>query len=143
MKHAIIFNIPLLLLFTACSETIHPTNDQLIIKEANVSLTPNKKSIYINDHKFILLDNEFKKGKRVFNLSNKEKGRIKGSIVVVATNEMRLSATVKKIADKTFLIIPQPGESLQQLYDKLKIDEQYTTVELQIDYSPMSSAPVK
>lgn len=141
MKHTILFSLTLFLLI-ACSETIQSTNDQPVIKKVKTtSVISNKKSININGHKFILLDNKLEKGNKVFNLLTKEKGAIKGSIVVVTNNVMKLSKTVTKIAENTFMKTPDKGQSLQQLYNQLKSDPQYKTVELQIDYSPISTAP--
>ena len=98
------------------------------------------RSVYLNNQKFKLLSAEVIKGAEVYNLSIKEMGRIKGTIVIV-TKQLSSSMVANKIALDTYRLTPKKGQTLSALYKELIADENNKTVELEIDYSPISKAP--
>jgi len=108
-----------------------------VIEKMNAS-----KTLRINNQEFKLLSEVFQKGAKVFNTHLKEPGTVKGTIVVVTT-EQSLPPTVtgQKIAANTFRLAPNSGQSLLSFYGELTKDNAYSTVELEIDYSPFTSAP--
>jgi len=110
------------------------------IKKKLTNTVNNGKSIWMNRQKFKLLSDEITKGAKVYNLSIKEIGIIKGTIVVV-TKPLTSLVGAKKIAKNTFRLTPVKGQKLKTLYEISIKDNRFTTVELEIDYSPISQAP--
>jgi hypothetical protein len=110
---------------------------------ASPKLATNKgQSKALNGVKFILTDGIVEKGAQVYNTSMNEPGVVKGSVVVVLARAGVLDKsqfkTVTKIADKTFRLWPLKQEDLYKNYQKLASDSNYSTVEIEVDYSPIS-----
>jgi len=155
MNKKIMVMAPLVILLAACgsnSDKTSSNNKATKEKILESKMTPPKKIIngsipvqkyvHLNNQKFKLLTQEVMIAGRVFNLSTQEKGIIKGSIVVVTKSFTSIPAvSSKKIAKDTFRLTPDDKKALHQLYKNLIKDEKYNIVELEIDYSPISTAP--
>lgn len=147
--------IPLTILLMACgsnSDQTPPddktTKEKILqskmapLKKITNGSTPIQKYVHLNNQKFKLLTQEVMMGGKIFNLSTQEKGTIKGSIVVVTESFISIPVVgSKKIAKDTFRLTPDDKKTLHELYKNLIKDEKYTIVELEIDYSPISTTP--
>lgn len=158
MKNKLLLLVAFSSLLTACGNTdekkvqdktrkdIQSSQSDTLKKVENAKSTMKKndieigRSVYLNNQKFKLLSAKVTKGAKVYNLSIKETGRIKGTIVIV-TKQLSSSMVANKIALDTYRLTPQKGQTLSALYKELIADEKNKTVELEIDYSPISKAP--
>lgn len=99
-------------------------------------------SISLNGNKFKLVDGKFEQGAQVYNTLMKEFGTIKGSLVLVLTDEGVFDKSyfkeVKKIADKTFRVWPTKKDDLYLVYQDLTRNSNFSVVELEVDYTPIS-----
>lgn len=105
-------------------------------------LKQKRSSITINNTKFKLVDHKFETGSQIYNLAMNEFGVVKGSFVLVVISESNFDKDrflkVVKIADDTFRVWPKNGVTLSSAYQKLTEDKNYSTVEVDIDYTPVS-----
>lgn len=161
MKHQLILTLIFISLLSACNSKADEESGQIDnvektsikqhnndvefpiqpIKKKLTNTVQKGKSIWINKQKFKLLSDEIMKGAKVYNLSIKQVGVIKGTIVVVTKSSTSL-VNAKKIAKNTFRLIPNKEETLHDLYKNLIKHKEYKTIELEIDYSPISTAPL-
>ena len=99
-------------------------------------------SISLNGVKFKLVDKKFEQGAQVYNLSINEFGTIKGSFILVVINEENFNknsfSKVVKIAHKTFRVWPLKEIDLRSSYRELISDSNLSTVEAEVDYTPIS-----
>jgi len=99
-------------------------------------------TLRINNQEFKLLSETLEKGANVYNKQLKETGTVKGTVVVVTTApSISAEITGQQIAANTFRVTPNKGQSLLDFYNELTKDERYSTVELEVDYSPLPDAP--
>lgn len=121
-----------------------PTDIEVLLakREGVLKQQNGTRSIHLNNEKFKLLSAEVTQGAKVYNILMKELGTIKGSIIVV-TVDSALPLTIKgsKIAKQTYRLYPTNKSSLYEFYKELDKDSKYSTVELEIDYSPINTAP--
>jgi hypothetical protein len=125
--------------------TPEPINelDQKLKQRENIIKNLKKNNVVtINGDKFLLTSGSITPGAIVFNLLMKESGTVKGSIVVVTQAELKIKGTaIHRIADNTYRLTPSSNE-LASTYKKLTKNAQYKHVELEIDYSPITSPPM-
>ena len=99
-------------------------------------------SISLNGNKFTLVDGKLEQGAQVYNTLMNEYGTIKGSLVLVLSDEGVFNKsyfkTVKKIAKKTFRVWPTKKDDLYLVYQDLTRNANFSVVELEVDYSPIS-----
>jgi|GEM_PF-2972568 len=131
---------------TATPETSTTANsaieEKLVHRGKMIEKMKASHTLRINNQEFKLLSETLEKGANVFNKQLKETGTVKGTVVVVTTAPS-LSAEIigQKIAANTFRVTPNKGQSLLDFYNDLTKDDRYSTVELEVDYSPLSDAP--
>lgn len=99
-------------------------------------------SISLNGNKYKLVDGKLEQGAQVYNTLMNEYGTIKGSLVLVLSDDGIFNKShfkeVKKIADKTFRVWPTKKDDLYLVYQDLKRSSNFSVVELEIDYTPVS-----
>lgn len=121
-----------------------PTDIEVLLakREGILKQQNNARNIRLNNEKFKLLSPNVTQGAKVYNILMKEFGIIKGSIIVV-TIDSALPLTIKgsKIAKQTYRLYPTKKSSLYEFYKEFDKDPKYSTVELEIDYSPINTAP--
>lgn len=115
------------------------TSDQLLLGE----VTPKKsQTISINDTKFKLVGDKFAQGEQVYNTVMNEYGTIKGSLVLVLSDKGVFNKShfkkVNKIADKTYRVWPAEKDDFHFFYQKLTNNSNFSVVELEVDYTPIS-----
>ncbi|MCP4320406.1 MAG: hypothetical protein GY787_00810 [Alteromonadales bacterium] len=119
-----------------------PSRKQLKLEGNKNIPTHRKRTLTINGEKFAVNSAVLTKNSVVFNLNMKEKGRVKGSFVVITQPDKALNIKglnlkySNKIAKDTFRLVPVQGENLLVIYQQLLADKSLTRVELEIDYSP-------
>ncbi|KGJ99329.1 hypothetical protein [Thalassotalea sp. ND16A] len=126
---------------SATEITAHPAKDK-----TEPSLAIDKpRSVTINNKKF-QANSIIQPGARVLNLLMGEFGRVKGSFVVTTKEQMlvdsdnSLLATINVIAANTYRITPQKKTNFMEFYQQLQNDKRFRLVEMEIDYSPVSTA---
>jgi hypothetical protein len=110
-------------------------------KRADNAASIKERSVSINGEKF-LYEGKLEKGTQVRNIHMSEKGRIRGSIVIVVNPGETLSLAFNnqtKIAKDTYRLIPEKTEDLMTIYKELMQNKSITIVELEIDYSRENS----
>jgi hypothetical protein len=112
-----------------------------------IKLQSNTKSILINEQKFELLSEELLKGAKVYNFLMSQAGIVKGTFVVITSNVDRLShfdntVEINEIAKSTYRLTPEKNVDFLGYYDLLKEAEQFTRVEMEIDYSGKTDHPL-
>ena len=126
-----------------------PTQQEVVASKKQLKLKENenlplvrKRTLTINGEKFEVNSAVLTKNSMLLNLSMKEKGRAKGSFVVITQADTALNIKglklkySNKIAKDTFRLVPVQGENLLVIYQQLLADKSLTRVELEIDYSP-------
>lgn len=101
----------------------------------------NKRTISLNGEKYLFEDEKLQKGSQVRNIHMSEKGRIKGTFVVITKTGEIADISFKsktKIAKDTFRLLPMQSDDLLNIYKILLADKSLTRVEIEIDYSPDS-----
>jgi len=104
-----------------------------------------KRTISLNGEKYIFEDEKLQKGSQVRNIHMSEKGRIKGTFVVITKTGKIAGLSFKsktKIAKDTFRLIPMQNDDLLDIYKILLADKSLTRVEIEIDYSPDSQKQI-
>jgi len=116
------------------------------IKNDNNKNLNQARSVSINGEKFRTTTWPVIKGSTVYNVLMKEKGRIKGTFVVVLTEGKALSAsindsfTINKIAKNTFNLLPNNRKILDMMQEyKRLLQEGFHIVEMEVDYSPIDT----
>jgi len=116
------------------------------IKNDNNKNLNQVRSVSINGEKFRTTTWPVIKGSTVYNVLMKEKGRIKGTFVVVLTEGKALSAsindsfTINKIAKNTFNLLPNNRKILDMMQEyKRLLQEGFHIVEMEVDYSPIDT----
>jgi hypothetical protein len=101
-----------------------------------------KKTLLINNEKFIVHGETLQKGTKVFSPSIKQVGIVKGSTVIVTKklDENQLTAaykisSIRQLAENTFELFPNESVELYSFYLKLKSSDLIDRVELSIGYS--------
>lgn len=105
-------------------------------------INSSKYTIQLNQHKFITKSLILKANQSIYNMDINSFGVVKGSIVVISSvepNGLKQYFDINKIAKETYQLLAKSSEQdLYYWYKKLSVDPQYSTVELEIDYSPKS-----
>lgn len=104
-----------------------------------------KRTISLNGDKYIFEGEIIQKGSQVHNIHMSEKGRIKGTFVVISKTGKITAIPVKsktKIAKNTFRLTPMENADLMDVYKILLADKNLTRVEIEIDYSPDSKKQI-
>jgi len=116
------------------------------IKNNNNKNLNQARSVSINGEKFRTTTWPVIKGSTVYNVLMKEKGKIKGTFVVVLTqgkalsDTIRESYTIKKIAKNTFKLGPNNRKILDMMQEyKSLMKESFHIVEMEVDYSPIDT----
>lgn len=108
----------------------------------NLQKLPIKNTVVLNGIKFKLLGKELKGGTRVLNLNMNEYGKIKGSFVIVLNKNVKIDKSkfgkAEMIAASTFRIWPLKTIDFVTFYNELLDNSNYSTVEVDIDYTPIS-----
>gem|GEM_PF-2055203 len=97
-----------------------------------------KRTISINGEKYIVEGEKFIKGTLVRNIHMSEKGRVKGTFVIVTKAVSALEQQFKskvKIAKDTFRLTPENTDDLMTIYKQLLRNKSIDLVELEIEYS--------
>lgn len=100
-----------------------------------------KRTISLNGEKYIFEDEKLQKGSQVRSIHMSEKGRVKGTFVVITKTGKIADISFKsktKIAKDTFRLIPMKYDDLMGVYKRLLADKSLIRVEIEIDYSPDS-----
>jgi hypothetical protein len=100
-----------------------------------------KKTISLNGEKYLFEDEKLQKGSQVRNIHMSEKGKIRGTFVVITKTGKIADISFKsktKIAKDTFRLIPMQNDDLLDIYKMLLADKNLIRVEIEIDYSPES-----
>ena len=109
---------------------------------ANGDIESSTYTIHLNKNKFTTKSKVLKLNQSIYNLDISNFGKIKGSLVVISIiepKELQQDFDIKKLADKTYQLTVKSAElDLYYWYKKLSRDPRYSTVELEIDYSPKS-----
>jgi len=104
-----------------------------------------KRTISLNGEKYLFEDEKLQKGSQVRNIHMSEKGRIKGTFVVITKTGKVAGISFKsktKIAKDTFRLIPMKNDDLLDIYKTLLADKSLIRVEIEIDYSPDSQKQI-
>lgn len=108
----------------------------------NLQELPIKNTVMLNGIKFKLLGKELKGGTRVLNLNMNEYGKIKGSFVIALHENVKIDKSkfekAEMIAASTYRIWPLKTIDFVTFYDELLNNRNYSTVEVDIDYTSMS-----
>jgi hypothetical protein len=117
-----------------------PDSIDVNIKNKDGNIEQSKYTIQLNKQKFTTKSRVLKANQSVYNLDINSFGMVKGSLVVVSTiepKELQPDFDIKKLADDTYQLTVKSAElDLYHWYIKLSGDPRYSTVELEIDYSP-------
>jgi hypothetical protein len=114
---------------------------QELEKKREKPILSHKRTISLNGEKYLFEDEKLQKGSQVRNIHMSEKGRIKGTFVVITKTEKIAGISFKsktKIAKDTFRLIPMQNDDLLDIYKILLADKSLIRVEIEIDYSPDS-----
>jgi hypothetical protein len=115
-------------------EGIEKNIEQAKLVDHNLS----NKTLSFNGEKYLYDGKNLRKGSEVRNIYMSEKGRVKGTFVIVAKAEKILTIAVKsqtKIAKNTFRLVPQQTDDLMTFYHQLLLNKSIVSVELEVDYS--------
>lgn len=96
------------------------------------------RTVSFNGEKYLVDGAKLRKGSQVRNIHMSEKGRIKGTFVVVLKAGETLDISFKsmtKIAKDTFRLIPAQTDDLMAIYNELLLNKSIARVELEIVYS--------
>jgi hypothetical protein len=118
---------------------------QELEKSREKPILSNKKTISLNGEKYLIEDEKLQKGSQVRNIHMSEKGRIKGTFVVITKTGKVAGISLKnkvKIAKDTFRLIPMQNDNLLDIYKTLLADKSLSRVEMEIDYSPESKKKI-
>jgi hypothetical protein len=117
-----------------------PDSIDINIKNKDGNIEQSKYTIQLNKQKFTTKSRVLKANQSVYNLDINSFGMVKGSLVVVSTiepKELQPDFDIKKLAVDTYQLTVKSAElDLYYWYIKLSGDPRYSTVELEIDYSP-------
>ena len=97
-----------------------------------------KSTISLNGEKYIIEGGILRQGAVVQNINMSEKGRVKGTFVIVTKSNLVLEPTFKskmKIAKDTFRLTPMNTDDLKVAYKQLLRNKSIDLVELEIEYS--------
>jgi len=104
-----------------------------------------KRTISLNGEKYLFEDEKLQKGSQVRNIHMSEKGRVKGTFVVITKAGKIADISFKsktKIAKDTYRLIPMQNDDLLDIYKTLLADKSLIRVEIEIDYSPDSQKQI-
>lgn len=124
--------------------TTPPVSKKALITGANSIKSSNRRSVSINKEKFTTVERELAHGSKVYNVSMREYGTLKSTVVIVGNvAKDKLTShygaqTVVKIAKDTYRLSPNAGLTVYEFYNGLLELKELTTVELEIDYSGSS-----
>lgn len=120
--------------------------DPTVSKESlpRIKLSTNGSTSYeLNGEKFIVQDKILSRGLRVFNPNMSEFGALKGTFVVQTVESIEPFTNqfnVEEIASQTYRLTPLSNKAdLLPLYRALQGEKQFSTVEIEIDYSPLDN----
>ncbi|MCL1049909.1 hypothetical protein L2755_09780 [Shewanella abyssi] len=112
---------------------------ELVVTETDKLSASRLISYQLNGAKFIAESDSLIKGTRVFNPEMTQGGVLRGSFVVQSGNgvdEQRDLFSVMQIAAETYRLTPiEEGTDLFTLYKSLKLNANFSSVEIEIDYS--------
>jgi len=118
---------------------------QELEKNQEKPILSHKRTISLNGEKYIFEDEKLQKGSQVRNIHMSEKGRIKGTFVVMTKTGKITGLSFKsktKIAKDTYRLIPMQNDDLLDIYKTLLADKSLMRVEIEIDYSPESKKQI-
>ncbi|RTR40717.1 hypothetical protein EKG38_02035 [Shewanella canadensis] len=112
---------------------------------SRLKLSTNGSTSYeLNGEKFIVQEKTLSRGLRVFNHSMSEFGVLKGTFVVQTLESIESLTNqfnVEEIASQTYRLTPLYNKAdLLPLYRSLQGEKQFSTVEIEIDYSPLDNS---